>query len=1100
MKSYSKKIRAWVLIFAVIAASFTFGADSKVNAVASVPYQFKNVAVGGGGFISGIVFNESQQNLIYARTDIGGAYRWNQSTSSWIPLLDWVNYSNWNYNGVVSIATDEVQPNRVYAAVGMYTNSWDPFNGAILRSTDQGNTWQATALPFKLGGNMPGRGMGERLVIDPNNNAVLYFGAPSGQGLWRSTDYGVTWSKVTSFPNPGTYIADPSDPNGYSSDIQGVVWVAFDKTSSSAGQTTQSIYVGVADKQNPVYRSTDGGNTWQAVPGAPTGYIPHKGIFEPVNQMLYIATSDTGGPYDGAKGDVWKFNETSGTWMQISPVPSSSTDNFFGYSGLTIDKQNPNTIMVAAQISWWPDGNFFRSTDGGATWTQAWSWAGYPNRSLRYTMDITGYPWLTFGSNPQPPETTPKLSWMTEAMAIDPFDSNRLLYGTGATLYGTTNLTNWGTGSTFTIKPMVKGLEETAIKDLISPPSGAPLLSAQLDLGGFRHNDLDTPPMMFVSPVFSSATSLDYAELNPTIIVRAGNFTDSDRPNDSHAAFSTDGGTNWFQGTEPSGVNSGGTIAAAADGSRFVWAPDDSGQSVVYSVGFGNSWTASTGIPANATVESDRVNPMKFYGLKNGTFYVSTNGGVSFTAKATGLPTESNFGVKFHAVPGHEGDIWLTGETALYRSTDSGTTFTQIAGVEEATNIGFGKPATGQTYHSLYLVGTVDGVQGLFRSDDVGTSWVRINDDQHQYGNWGEALSGDPRIYGRVYVGTNGRGVIYGDPVGGTTVPAAPTGLTATAGNAQVSLTWNASAGATSYTVKRATNSGGPYTNVATATTTSYSNTGLTNGTTYYYIVSASNSAGESPNSTQVSATPTAGTVPAAPTGLTATAGNAQVSLSWNASSGATSYTVKRATTSGGPYTNMATVTATSYTNTSLTNGTTYYYVVSASNSAGGSANSAQVSATPSGTTANLVVQYLAADTNATDNQIKPFFNIKNNGTTAVSLSNIKIRYYFTKEGNSDMKSWIDWAQIGGSNIDRTFGTVTGTNADTYVELSFTSGAGSIAAGGQTGEIQLRMSKANWSNLDETNDYSFDPTKTAYADWDKVTLYLNGTLVWGTAP
>ncbi len=337
-------------------------------------------------------------------------------------------------------------------------------------------------------------------------------------------------------------------------------------------------------------------------------------------------------------------------------------------------------------------------------------------------------------------------------------------------------------------------------------------------------------------------------------------------------------------------------------------------------------------------------------------------------------------------------------------------------------------------------------------------------------------------------------------------VPAAPTGLTAAAGNAQVALSWTASSGATSYNVKRATTSGGPYTTVAAGVTaTSYTNTGLTNGTTYYYVVSAVNSAGESANSAQAAATPLATiSVPAAPAGLTATAGNAKVELSWTASSGATSYNVKRATTSGGPYTIVAAgVTATSYTNTGLANGTTYYYVVSAVNSAGESANSAQVAATPSGGgtgTGDLVVQYRAGDTNAADNQIKPQFNIKNNGTTAVDLSTLKIRYYFTKDGSQDLNAWIDWAQLGASNIEKTFGTVSGTDADTYIELSFTAAAGTLAPGGQSGDIQLRISKTDWSNFDESNDYSYDPAKTAYADWDHITLYQNDTLVWGVEP
>ena len=130
-------------------------------------------------------------------------------------------------------------------------------------------------------------------------------------------------------------------------------------------------------------------------------------------------------------------------------------------------------------------------------------------------------------------------------------------------------------------------------------------------------------------------------------------------------------------------------------------------------------------------------------------------------------------------------------------------------------------------------------------------------------------------------------------------------------------------------------------------TSTSFTNTGLTNGTTYFFVVSAVNSAGESGNSNQASATPQP-SPPPAPTGLTATPGNAQVSLSWNASTGASSYNVKRSTTSGGPYTTIATgVTSTSFTNTGLTNGTTYFFVVSAVNSAGESGNSNQASATP---------------------------------------------------------------------------------------------------------------------------------------------------------
>ena len=180
---------------------------------------------------------------------------------------------------------------------------------------------------------------------------------------------------------------------------------------------------------------------------------------------------------------------------------------------------------------------------------------------------------------------------------------------------------------------------------------------------------------------------------------------------------------------------------------------------------------------------------------------------------------------------------------------------------------------------------------------------------------------------------------------------AAPASLAASAGDAQASLSWSASVGASGYHLKRATTNGGPYVSIACPTSTSYVDTGLTNGTSYFYVVSAAytggpDSGGESTDSSQASATPQPA-VPPAPGGLTATAGNTQVALAWNASAGATGYRVKRATVSGGPYAVVASPSSTSFTDTGLTNGTTYFYVVSAVNSAGESANSSQVSATP---------------------------------------------------------------------------------------------------------------------------------------------------------
>ena len=172
--------------------------------------------------------------------------------------------------------------------------------------------------------------------------------------------------------------------------------------------------------------------------------------------------------------------------------------------------------------------------------------------------------------------------------------------------------------------------------------------------------------------------------------------------------------------------------------------------------------------------------------------------------------------------------------------------------------------------------------------------------------------------------------------------PPAPTNLTAVGGTAKATLTWTASAGATGYNLKRATTAGGPYATVATNVASPYVNTGLTNGTKYYFVVTATGSGGESGNSSEASAVPIA-----VPTSVVATPGNGQVALSWSSAAGATGYKVKVGTTPG-TYPTVVTSTGTSATVTGLTNGTAYYFVVTGTNTVGESDPSAQISATPS--------------------------------------------------------------------------------------------------------------------------------------------------------
>ena len=753
INQYSK-LKLLALLLAGFVLILNTNIQAQDNASKAVPYAWKSVQMVGGGFVDGIVFHPNAKGVRYCRTDMGGAYRWNDTTKRWEPMLDWLPYEDTNLMGVESIALDTSDPNLVYLACGTYTNAGAP-DGAILRSSDRGRTFKRTNVPFKMGGNENGRGNGERMAVDPDNTNIIYLGTRNA-GLWRSLDKGVTWNQVDSFPDVKEVTSSTSRQEWWNRGA-GIVFVVFDPARKAKDNGV--IYVGVSImNRNNLFCSTNGGKTWQPAKGQPVQYRPNHAVLA-LDGNLYVTYGDNAGPGRMLNGGVWKLNTKTGNWTEITPdKPDPSNNKTFGYAAVSVDAHNPQVIIVSSFHRYENGGDdIFRSLDGGKTWKPVFAGGATFDYALAPYISHTG------------------VHWMFD-IEIDPFDSNHAMFTTGYGGHETFNLQDMDSGKPTKWSIMSSGIEETVALELLSPPKGAQVITAVGDYCGFMHWNLDKPEPegCFTNPHFANTNGLACAENKPEIIVRVGIASDKQRL--SNLGYSLDYGKTWQpSATMPSATSKLGHIAVSSDGTAWVWTPERS--PVFVTTDRGATWIQSKGIPGNTRVIADRVNPNKFYAISlfEGKIFISTDAGASFTEQAFDLPgglpkqsgkrADSRGGQdRIYATPGKEGDLWIAAFDGLYHSTDTGKTFAKLSGVQEIHAFGFGKAAPNASYDALYLIGVVNGLRGIFRSDDTAQHWVRINDDQHQ---WGLVLhiTGDPKKYGRVYVGTHGRGTFYGDPV-----------------------------------------------------------------------------------------------------------------------------------------------------------------------------------------------------------------------------------------------------------------------------------------------------------------------------------------------
>ena len=259
-------------------------------------------------------------------------------------------------------------------------------SGSILVSNDEGETFQTVATSIPMGSNDDGRSVGERLAIDPNDGQVLYFGSRT-TGLWKSTDGAMTWNQVVGLPglaasDGGAAVGPATTPNGV-----GIPFVQFDPTSCGPGGQTVA-YAAVATIGPSLYRSDDGGATWTAVAGQPVGLLPNRAALSSTGALYITYGGGTGtngdGPNNVTAGAVYRLDTPSGTWTNVTPVPATD----FGFAGISVDAEQPQTVVVSTIDRWSTGDDIYRTTDSGQHWTAV----GVPTAA----HDVSAAPWVTF--------------------------------------------------------------------------------------------------------------------------------------------------------------------------------------------------------------------------------------------------------------------------------------------------------------------------------------------------------------------------------------------------------------------------------------------------------------------------------------------------------------------------------------------------------------------------------------------------------------------------------------------------------------------------------------------------------------------------------
>jgi hypothetical protein len=477
--------------------------------------------------------------------------------------------------------------------------------------------------------------------------------------------------------------------------------------------------------------------------------------------MFYVVFTKDAGPGAGGPARLYKFDGSTWTLLK-SEDPNGGTN--FGLGGVSVQGSGATTRIALGVTN---------------------SWGNWSGQQIVQLSDNAGLTWREIEA--QTPGDTAS-GWVDD-VEIDPSNRDHILHVHGGGVIETRNASSL----TPTWKGSVEGIEEIAVQALVTPPAGAPylLVNSSGDVGAWVHTNLATTPTLNPGTGWSNANAADLAWSDPLYIASGGVINSSGA---AYGAWSGDGGKTWANfATLPSGAASNTSsesgIAVTAR-NNLVWAPANSVPS--YTTNNGASWV-TTNLPALAAVgwnrgyrlATDRKNPNKVYAYDSGgawwasagKVYVSSDGGHSFALSqgsvSAGLAPKGWWTTSMAVNPNVEGDLWLADGNAVYHSVDSGASWSKLAtfasvwsgnpwpDLQGASAVALGKPKAGGAFPAaVYVVGTIGGVWGVYRSDDGGTSWKRHNDDAHQFGGIG-VMAADQNTYGRIYVSGTGRGLLY---------------------------------------------------------------------------------------------------------------------------------------------------------------------------------------------------------------------------------------------------------------------------------------------------------------------------------------------------